>query len=155
MRHMLRAVLGKVEDVPSSSSMLREAVRACDHLFEPACGSSATAVQTVALSSPEVGREGSRNWSAGAFLRRLPAPVLSSGNVRVGPDSCPLRSALGACKDPSSTRSRPAGGPRLQSCQRKSRPTRRLQRTLTLSSTVATSGCWRLRVPVGAFDQRR
>lgn len=155
MRDLLRAVLGKVEDVPSSSSMLREAAAACHHISESACGRSATAVQTVALSSPEVGREGSRNWSAGAFLRRLPAPVLSSGKVRVGPDSCPLRPALGACKDPGPNRSRSASGPRLQGWQRKSRPTRRLQRTLTLSSTVAACGRWRLRVPVGAFDQRR
>jgi hypothetical protein len=155
VRDLLRAVLGKVEAVPSSSSMLREAARACDHRSEPACGRSATAVQTVALSRPEVGREGSRNWGAGVFLRRLPAPVLPSGNVRVGPESCPLRSALGACKDPGLNRSRPASGPRLQGWQRKSRPTRRLQRTLTLSSTVVACGCWRLRVPVVAFDQRR
>jgi hypothetical protein len=155
VRHMLRAVLGKVEDVPSSSSMPREAARACDHRSEPACGRSAIAIQTVALSRPEVGREGSRNWGAGTFLRRSSAPTLPSGNVRLGPNSCPLRSALGACKDPGPNRSRSASGSRLQSCQRKSRPTRRLQRTLTLSSTVAACGCWRLRVPAVAFDQRR
>ena len=82
---MLRTALSKVKDVPSSSSYLREPAVACDHLFEPACGSSATAVRTVALSRPEVDREGSaRRGRAVSFMRRLSAPALPSGNVRVG-----------------------------------------------------------------------
>jgi len=42
---MLRAVLGKVEVVPSSSSMLREAAVICRHPFEFDGGSSATAIR--------------------------------------------------------------------------------------------------------------
>jgi hypothetical protein len=150
---MLRAVLSEVEVVRSSSSNLRWAAVACGHLFELAGGSSAAAVRTVAFPRPKVDRKSSRNWDAVVLLRQVDRAAIASGAKASGAGPWSTSVKVRACQGSGPNRRRPASGPRRQSCQRRSRPTRRLQRTLTAVSSYNGLRSESLRGAFGACGQ--
>ena len=153
---MLRAVLSEVEVVLSSSSLLRGPAMACGHPFELDGGSSAAVPRSVVGACPEVEREvlpgasrgclsakvdradlGIEDHSSGAG--RLSTPAKAWGLQRFGPEL-----------------SWPASSPRREKLQKqRAAQPGACRRTLTLFSTVAACGRWRLRAATEAFDQRR
>ena len=115
---MLRAVLGEVEVVLSSSSNLREPAVACGHPFELGGGSSVAVVRSVVGARLNVERGALPDVGRGCLSAKVDRADLGFVDRSSGAGRLSTPAKARACKHLGPELRWPTSGPRLQSCQK-------------------------------------